>query len=270
MDVIKVYAETSQFYMPSKIAFTLVSSPKDGSKQIRQLSPCRDYINDMVIQCYHSDSKYYKNAHRYSKEWGEIPVDMKNLRLLIHKGPRDVNTEFQKKLKMAIKVLNLYENFAKWKERSYLNKVKFVNNKSEDCWMLIGPEEWMKSTHLISMVTLITRVVVYNPVFGKCRSVKSIERCFALLCSKTSEEMWTDLGEYLPKAWPKFRMIMKSYDEIFGKYSFGDCNPEKKCFEWHDKGGITRLCTFGTGVPELDSRMKELWKKKYARLSGSL
>lgn len=288
MDTVNVYIGVSELratneeeteakllYNPGRLCFSLVSSPEDGFKMVKEFSPCRDYINDCVIQSHYKDSPKVKKASGYMKQWKGIDADESTLRLLVCKDQKEDIKTAEKRFKDALKVINLYENFAKWKTKSTLSRVKFVNNKYKNvnidgCWLLTGPKEWMKSTHLISMVTLIVRVVYRNPIFSKCRSIKSIERCFALLCSKSSPGTWTDLGDYLPKCWPKFRMLMKDYDKVFGDLSFEDCNPLDMCFEWHDKGGIVSLCSYITKVPELDKRVREVWTKKYNKRFRSL
>jgi len=252
-----------------RLRFSLLSSPETGSKQIIALSPCRDFINDCVIQYVNRDCKEFKNKTRrgYTAEWDHkinTPVDFDHMRLLLAYG--DDLTDKQKHhaeelLQCAVRIINKYETVAGWREKSALAKVVFTDSKMNNCWAIVGSKKWMKSTHLISMVTLIARTVVNNPSLLKCQSLKSVESEFERLCKpKTDYCDDDDLHSYLPKAFPKFRMIMRNYRRLFGRFNTNEFYPESQVFDWHGTGGIVSLCSFRTDITDLDRRMKKLWE----------
>lgn len=260
----------------SHVMFSLASSPKHGSKQIRQFDSCRDYINDCVIA---AASYKETGGKRPSMSWSpkrNAPVDFNNLRLLIYKEPftpRHPSTSTapldaagtEMRVFDAKKVVNLYEEFAGFHRRSKIRRVDHV----EHGWILIGPSQWMKSTHLISMVSLIFRVVILYGGFHDCETLDQVEDRFKWLCNnKTARasgySLNNDLVRSLPRAWPKFRILMDQYEYIFGRRPKSFWHPSKSVNSWHGQGGIYSLCSGNVrqDMKTLMAKAKERYNQK--------
>lgn len=266
---IKVDPRTYAGYgVGGRIAFSIISAPRHGRRMLRNFSSCRDFINDYIIQ----DYKFNKG----------VPVDRQYLRIIIARIPDNKlpEDELRSRMYAAKRIINMYENLAKWKRRSKLARVTFGKNADEKishAWLLTGPSEWMKSTHLVSMVTLIFRVVVECGGFNDLETLEQVEAQFENYCTNYKKLFptspgnhynamnVTDLSVLLAPAWPKFRMLMEMYDALFRNVDHQHWNPAKMSSSWHSYGGIKSLCTFNIGVTELNAEIKgawELWQKK--------
>lgn len=247
----------------ARISFSLVSAPRHGRKVLRSLSSCRDFINDRIIADYAKPHK--------------VPVDKNYLRLIITRNttPGFSEEEIRSRMYAAKHIVNLYESLAKWRTRSKLARVSFVkestNEKYPNAWLLTGPTEWMKSTHLVSMVTIIFRIVVECGGFNNCETLEQAEAQFDNLCKNTNDLIPMTAGNtfaqsnradvlgILTACWPKFRMLMEMYDNLFRKENFQYWNPAKMVGRWHSWGGICSMCNFNMGDVILNGRLKAAW-----------
>lgn len=225
-----------------QISFTLVAGPGQGWKQVREFSTCRDFINDRIIVDY--------NNRRASSDFHRGRVDKRYLRLLISASGKS-------KIFAAKRVINMYENLAGWKRKSTIKWVEHNSKSIGGCWMLTGPSKWMKSSHLVSMVTLIFRIVLDCGGFENLTTLDEVEARFSSICVDKVKGRYRDSYNILPSSWPMFRMLMTRYDAIFGNLKHTDANPPNMVNKWHGPGGIMSLCTFKTNVKILDSRMKK-------------
>ena len=239
------------------IHFSIVSGPRDGSKQIRELASCRDYISDCIIAA--------ANAHHFpggktSSLWKagqNAPVDFGHLRLLIYRdgyygtGPKE---KIESRMFDAKRIINMYEEFAGWPGRSKIRRVNHKQLGSKDMWILIGPARWMRATQLVSMVTLIFRVVSDHGGFGGLNTLDEVEARFKELIDnnrKNGGSKWGDLGSYLPTAYPKFRSIMTKYDDLFWNKPKKFWYPLKGVGNWHGQGGIMSMCSPTSTIPHI-------------------
>lgn len=247
----------------SNIAYTLVSSPATGRIQLKDATGCRDYTNDLMIAYINYDPALgNKNSHHWSPD--RPPVDFRNLRLLI--STSSAEEKMVRRIHSAKRVINMYEDLAGWQKKSCITRVTNTCTHLPNCWLMTGPGKWMRSSHLVSLVTLTTRVIYNNGGFEKLENLDQVEDRFRELCNGSANNYGGgDLGTYFKSSWPLFRMIMTKYDELFGKYKPTDLMPEKLICKWHSCGGIYSLCTFHTGVEDLDKRMESAynaWKKE--------
>jgi hypothetical protein len=256
-EVVKVDGNGSSMYsLSTRLSFSLLSSLKDGRKQILGLDTCRDWINDCLISFFNimagnSGSHYWKIT--------DPPVDTTRLRLLIAKSLLDNETAegLHNKMRAVKRIINMYEEIAGFKKKSVLRRVEHSDLKVKHCWVLIGPSEWLKSSHLVSMITLITRIIVVNNGFENLRNIKEVEKKFEDL--SRNRDRYTD-NTYLSIAWPKFRMLMTYYNEIFRSRPTDFWYPPSKVNDWHSYGGIVSLCNFETDVPHIDELIKNSWE----------
>lgn len=240
----------------SRINFTLVSSPKEGRKQIRVFSGCRDYINDAITQFVNRDEELDKGVYAYKWTKSMPPIDLSKLRLLISSYLGD-DTEKQL-LYSAKRVLNMYEELAGFTSRSVLARVDHDNPRIDKCWLCTGPGEYMKTSHLVSWATLVFRVAYNHGGFEDLENIDQVEARFASLCDQVPHSR-SDRGRVLRGAWPKARMFFERYNEIFADRDHKFFMPASLGNSWHGPGGIMSLATMATGVSHVDELVKRNW-----------
>lgn len=255
---IKGRGNESSIYSTSAIKFALVSRPEGGiRKQATPFYSCRDHINDTLQACVHKQDE----SGKYSPD-----VDLTKLRLLIGKDCKNKEERyaFKEKLFSAKRLLNFYEKVAVWEKPSVITTVRLEDSNTKNAWLLTGPEEWLRYSHLTSMVTLILRIMSkYGPI--EFNNINSVEKWFEDLMasfkgnnnSGVSTIDW-DLSNYLPPSYQKFYMLMKYHRELF-------VDPMEEAYpkgvSIHSSGGIFSLCSFNSGNSALNQRMKDTWKK---------
>lgn len=245
-------------------AFSLVSSPKNGRRQCTRLLTCRDYQHEAVRAYVHSNNRlsYY---HRVGED---APMDMEKLRLLI---ARDFDTKedaetFRKNLFGAKRIINFYEEVAGW-AKSKITTVTYPKY----AWLLTGPKEWMSYPNLLSMVTLILRVISnHGPV--EFKNNITLEREYKRIITEYDEAEKPRGGyargqghdlTYLEECHRKFYLIAKHNKELF-TLPLKEAYPPEGTAEgaaFHRCGGIVQLCKFEAASRELNEKFKELWEK---------
>ena len=258
----------------SAINFTLFSAPRHGRNQIRSFAACRDYINDCVIAYVNRSEPKPPIGLRHWQDDRNSVVDMQFLRLLIAKNPERPGDEVQTERRIfdAKRIINMYEGLTNWKRKSVISRVNHSSGLLPHCWALTGPGQWMRASQLISMVTLIFRVVEANGGFHDVENLDDVEARFAelhkLAKKATGSERYkkwrSDVVDILNPSWPKFRMLMEMNDFIFGQKDKQFWYPKANVTNWHGQGGIRSLCTFNLPKHQA-AKMKEaveLYSKK--------
>jgi hypothetical protein len=249
---IKVHQKDLENPYPSAsggdIAFTLISSPAKGRQAVMQVMTCRDYINDVMMKS--RRPKYLFNYYN-----GEIPVDWDRLRLGIftHVG-KNVEEEHEKLL-FAKKIINIYEKLGHFSRKSTITRSEY--DEKTNAWLLTGPKEWMKSTHLVSMVTLILRVVHKIDIFKlpKKSEINNISDINAFFEKIKNDNILGIDHNYL-KSYKIFEILMVRYSQIFDIPRRSLFPKQPHCL-WHSKGGINSLCNTQTYITELDENVRK-------------
>lgn len=276
MSKIKIDNNNMDYYssLYPRIGFSLVSAPRDGWKQIRGFAVCRDYINDCLVAAVNAKHFNKGKGTGYWQKGTNPPVDFSYLRLLIIKDPaKEGDHEVDKRRIFAAKrIINMYEELAGFKRKSTIKKVEHSKEDVKNCWLLVGPSQWMKASQLVSMVTLIFRVVVTNGGFNDCNNLDQVEARFGELCksAKTLKSRFYtpgfgDIKTLLPKSWPKFRALMVEYDTLFGNKPKEFWYPKAGVGNWHGQGGIYSLCTLSGSIPHIKAETKAAFKRYAAR-----
>lgn len=233
------------------VNFSLVSSPKDGRKQIMGFMGCKAYIHD-AAQSHVLGTRDY--GSHYDKNRNPL-MDMNKLRLLVGTNPKTgILKEYKKKLFAAKRMLNLFEEAAGWKP----SKITSINHSAidEGVWLITGPKQWMRSPQMLSMVTLIIRAAVRNgPV-----DPKNEEEATELLkrWATNSKRNYSERC-YLATCWDKLFLIAKNYKSLFDgltieqRYNSGKIGSHSN--------GIVNWCSGKAGLDELNKRIKDLCKK---------
>jgi len=233
------------------IAFCLVSSPTDGRRNIMQVMTCRDYINDAMLRSYQPSCSFsYYN--------GQIPIDWNRLRLGIFFSKNRINIEeTHEKLLFAKKIINIYERIGKFSRNSTIIKANYAGKA--EAWLLSGPKEWMKSSHLVSMITLIFRMVHrvdFSYEKNKINNIKDVHNFFSEIRGQKNALS----GDYNhSEKFLMFEMLMRKYRQLFDlpkEVLF----PKDIDYSWHSAGGIASLCSYQTHIRELDQKVEKTWK----------
>jgi len=238
------------------VLFALCSNAEHGRKQITPFFSCRDYINDTIYNYYNGKPCIYQPSGKREL------FDTKKLRLLITGGYDGWSTEkmdaWRKNLYVAKHIINLYEKLAEFKTKSVISEVTHDNKKIKRCWQLVGPKEWMRYSHLTSMVTLIIRSIVrYPTVLDTPNSLEEAEKMMADLRIKCGPH--SDYSTYLPACLPLFSKLMKNFDKVFF-LTPEEVHKDDLNITWHSRGGIYSLCTHQTKIPKVDDTIKNINK----------
>jgi hypothetical protein len=77
---------------------------------------------------------------------------------------------------------------------------------------------------------------------------------------KYSYGTW-DINTALRLCYPRWRVLMENFEEIFKGLKPKDLYPEDKVGSWHGPGGIYSLCQFISRIDKLDKRFKKKCKE---------
>jgi len=233
------------------IHFCLLSPPENDARQCAtNISACRDYINDGMIADLHGKSTSYNPSK----------IDMTKLRLLFGQDfptPEKLK-EGKERAYHAKKIINMYEELGGFSGRTKIGRADF--NYLKHCWILTGPKEWMKSSHLVSMLTLIIRAVTsyggFNP--DKIKSHKDLWNFW----NNTTRNMSDAVDKrYLEHSFPLFPRYMVDYAKLFGKRTSKELMPEHLIHKWHSNGGIFHLSCGKTDISDLDEEILQIRKE---------
>lgn len=257
------WASSASVYTSAGILFSFVTKAKDAEdmitrKQATQFFSCRDHVNDAL------------RAHVHQRRNGVYdfgtnpPIDMEKMRLLIRKDcEKDQFDMYRERFFSAKRLLNFYEKAANW-PLSKITTVKLKRKKDAAAWLITGPKQWVSYSQLMSMVTLIFRVIGgYGPI--EFVDNDDIERWFGRLIEKYDEDVESgifqqdaDLNTYLSHSVDKFHMLVTRYDDIFTQ-PVDEAYPVEG--NVHSAGGIYHLCSFQSSAnPTLDKNMKDVWE----------
>lgn len=244
----KVVVDVSEFEfgyaVSGGVGFALVSRPyKRIHRQATYIRVCRDYINDDIISF----------VNKGGRMVGDI--DTARLRLLVctHESKKDY-------VFSAKHIINIYEDLAGFKTRSKIVTPKY--NGKGSAWLITGPGEWMLCSQLVSMLTLIIRIVCHTKL-EKPNNIEELEHSWRRVIKGYNDDSFinSDAYEYLPECYPKWRMMMENFYDLFDPSI--EFYPKNR--NWHSAGGIYQLCRFKSTISKLDKKMKKLWMKKYRK-----
>ncbi len=239
------------------INYALVSSPKDGRRQIHKLFSCRDYLHDVIRAYIHKGVQ--GTGVSYINE-NSPPIDLERLRIMVtsYFGEKEDVVSWKEKLFSAKRIINIYEEIAGFDS---LTKITTATNKyHRHCWLFTGPKDWMRVPQALSMFTLILRLLAYTEP-AKVENIKDVNTFWEKLVNDRKYEKNYDVRSYLPNCYDKFEMIMKNFDNIFTQ-PFAEAYPiTNNSVSFHSAGGIVSLCTNKTQNKVLEENFKREWEK---------
>ncbi len=223
------------------IGFALVSKKR---KQATYIRVCRDHISDDILSFVNSGGR----------KVGDI--DMTRLRLLIW-----ARKSKERHIFSAKHIINIYEDLAGFKTKSKIITAKY--NDRGNAWLMTGPGEWMCCSQLVSMVTLIMRIVWQSKPMEP-NNIEQLESSWRELIRDRNGRInheFFDIPTYLLECYPKWRMIMENFYDLFDPRI--EFYPKNGGGLWHSVGGVYELCRFNSTISLLDKKMKKLWKAEY-------
>jgi len=239
----------SENHKGGDIVFALVSSPANGRKQIMSFEQCKAYLHDAAMD------HVVGTSHYLGKEKAAL-IDMDKLRLLI--GTDDIASkelkEFKERLFNAKRIINLLEKEAGWD----LSKIASVDHDcySKGVWLLTGPKEWMSTPHMLSLVTLVIRVICRRGCIEP-ETENSVTKMFDKWARK-SDGNYSD-SEYLSSCWNKIFLVMRNYKTLFKGLTLEQTYDDTRCGT--HSNGIAYLCNCSCGSDTINKRMRALLKE---------
>lgn len=194
--------------------FALVSAgeeTKNGykvKKQISRFTPCRESFNDGVGQFIH------KTGDIYICDSINDAMDRKYLRLLIAVKR---NSPTKERMFAAKHIINILEAESGW-PKSVITTVKHNDYKNNNYrfYLITGPEQWIRVPQMLSMVTLILRIVAtstYDMKVLKVKNMKEVNALFKML-AKVQPNRGPD-NDYIGECRKHIIPLMKNIDHIF-------------------------------------------------------
>ena len=263
----KIKVDINVYSAPSiykSLQFSLLSAPKHGSKQVCSWSTCRDYLHDTYRGWLHRDTPNAKLTRSLTRRDDDTSVpDTKKLRLLItslNETCYGLNT--QETLFVGKRILNIYEELLGF-SKSTITTVDYPLSQKNTAykeymatvWLFRGSNEWIKSPHLLSIVTLILRMAYKLrkiPVF-KDNSMQEVAAVIKDFCKDSTSCTEAD---YIKKVASALPVVLAHHDELF-THSMNDAY-DKSSYEFHSRGGIIALCTGRSPLEDLNTKIKKL------------
>jgi hypothetical protein len=263
MSKIKIDANKYSNYSlrDKNLKFALLSAPKHGSKQVCGLSSCRDYLHDVIRVTVHSnDTKGRAWAAYTTRRVGDTSVvDLSRLRLILasnNETPNGLRT--QDTLFVGKHMLNIYEEFVGF-PKSTITTVDYpvIDADVGECsvWILNGTRAWIKSPHLLSIVTLILRAAYRLkalPTFKNNSMQEVADILKEIACYRTID---TD-AVYVSKVGSALPILLAHHDELF-THTMSEAY-DKGVDMFHSRGGIVSLCESNSPLKDLNVKVKTL------------
>ena len=136
-------------------------------------------------------------------------------------------------------------------------KIPASDVDTKNLYLITGPANWMKSPHLISMVTLIIRVSMRTSKPIQFKTMKDLQNVW-----KSFAAMEIQDSELIKSSYKFFPLLMKYNKKIF-KETASEAYPAD-AVSFHSPGGIVSLCNNNGPLAAVSDRVAEL-KRQYAK-----
>ena len=224
-------------------------SPMQKDRSVVQLSKftgCKDYLHD-AIHNHHccGGSKVSNHNHCYNP--GIKPVmDFRRLRLLMCISEK---TSSQEQVWSGKRALNLLETKLGWKPTT-IRTIKHPIEKQ--CYMLIGPSQWMRASFFLSVLTLVMRSCSYNPAF-EADTWEEVEKTFAGWVAKNGRD-----ANILNTTYKKMYPVLSLRNKLLKNISKKELWPPDIGFGFHNPGGFQSLCRAGSYSSKINDAFNRL------------
>ena len=254
--------QLSEIYQNSGARFAFISSPKKGSKQCTPWVKCRDFLHD-AFRAYVTKSSC--KIYGFSYQFGKDPdIDTLRTRMLVRydkpAGPLTDTLITKGNITRGIALVNHYERMAEIPTltSAYKLDAKLNPELDKDVWVVTGPQFWLRSPALLSMFTFLLRLGEKKEIQG-FDSNEQLEAIYQKIASPNAPD--NDL-KYLSKNWKLLGVVVKNAEELlFNGNLYESCItlvPPMRTSTYHDKMGITSLCSFVYGDSEKTKVLKKI------------
>lgn len=251
----------TEIYQKTGMMFSFCSkSKKDGKMyQCHPWVKCRDFLHDaMRAQLL---SKKMDDIWGFSFSEENPRIDFNKIRILVGKQQGVYGSDtFDTTIKRALRILNVVEKFGKIS----LTK-KFKVNMEEKgthktaAYMFVGSKEWMQSSFMVSLYTLLIRIGDKDIKFKS--NMTDLIRALKESIENTLDGDRDDT--YLKHIINKIEVIVsRRYELLYMENGFKSymTNKDFGKYNFHDRSGIVSLSNTSTADPNLNKKLKEIFK----------
>ena len=259
----------TDFYNNNRIGFSFCTPVKKGvTQQCVSWKTCRDYMHDS-LRCVvlNEDVESDSNGYYPGKN---PPIDLKRIRMLVSASAKPLSSKkdwwyyFKKGVYFGKRIINFYEKTYGFKTQTRITEVKCDNR--DNCWMLIGPAEWVNNPHLLSLFTLLLRVgstigkytldggklpVNIDQKFNTNKDVLKVYKTIA-----NTDHIVDRL--IIDNCKNKLHILMEHRNDIFKNITPEELFPKKVGYSFHSTGGINSLCSFNSSNKVINKKFKNL------------
>jgi len=242
----------------SRIMFAFTTRPKKG--EITMLSGFVRCREDLTSFLYGAKNKITSN--RYLALLVRRSADKSNIQANVL-----VKRNFEKSLETGVKVLNIMEEKHRW-PLTKMYKMKSETYCFENEWkdksfkiashyaLIVASKRWLKSPHLVSLLTLILRVPSSSKtVFGK---PKDYETLMKMLKDKKRTDLSGD-ANYVYRTFEYWDIFMGKQNQLFSKDMKVFLGRSYKNGSYGE--GVYKLCTYYSHHNKLQTKLHQLAKK---------
>jgi len=222
-----------EIYQPVGIQYAFLSP---DNKQCHPWIKCRDFLHD-ALRCFITGKK--EVIFGFSYEPGiDPPLDLEKMRLLVkRKSNRNEENASENTKTMIDSTISILRCIEKYSEIESLSNI-FCTTKDEDIYIFEGAADWMESTFMISLYTLLIRIGCRNIIF---EDKKDLDSKLEELCKLKEAYNDHDIG-YLRTVLPFIYKILEKRKDL--KYIKEDGNQffEKQSIGlFHNYSGVVEL-----------------------------
>ena len=215
--------------------------------QISKFQGCKDYMHDAVHNHHHNGASGLSNSSHCYKPDFKPNMDINRLRMLMC---TNTNTTTVEQVYTGKRIVNLLERRMGWS----LSSIRRVEHPVEkQCFLLIGPGQWMAASFIISMYTLIMRASSLNPA-----SFPSNWREAEQKLGEWTKNSGGD-GTILSDCYKKMLPFLMARHQMLKDMTMEDLwPPDAAFFNFHNPAGFKSLCTGQSFSTKIKDRFREL------------
>jgi hypothetical protein len=146
------FYSTNEIYQQKEVRFAFGRENEDTTiTQCHTFVRCRDFLNDVIVESNYPGSISYP-IYDFSYDAKKYPIS-KDKTILLVKAPK----YFEFILK-GTSLINEFEEKAGWN----LTTIEEGFDDKEKILVVTGPPEWMQATYLISLYSMLIRILSYG------------------------------------------------------------------------------------------------------------
>ena len=230
----------NEIYQLIGVKYAFLTSKEEGNKQCHPWIKCRDFLHD-ALRAHVAKKKEGIFGFRYESGVNP-PLDLEKMRLLVkrdaNKDEKNISENTKEIMDCALAILNCVEKYTNVKP---LTKLYETNQK--DIYLFEGAKDWMESTFMISLYTLLIRLGARKITFKDRKGL--IEKLKDL--SKSNQVHGDNDIKYLKTVWPFIYRIMRARGDLKYMQDGKALMADKTIGTFHAYTGIVSLCKEAKG-----------------------